>query len=163
MKPKRFYWDANSFLAFLKEEEGRVENCRQILHAAERGDIQIVTSALTLTEVVHIKGRIRMDAKDEELISGMFEKDFVIMDVDRRIAEHARQLLWQHQELQPKDSIHVASALVAKVDELHTFDDPLLKLDGKLGTPALKICKPGLSEPELPKMSDSPKRPIQIS
>lgn len=150
MKAKRYYWDSAAFLAFLKEEEGRVGNCRQVLYSAEREEIQIVTSALTLTEVVHIKGRIRMDAKDEALISGLFEKDYiVIVDVDRRIAEHARQLLWQHQDLKPKDSIHVASALIATVDELHTFDDDLLKLDGKLGKPVLKICSPALAHPEL--------------
>lgn len=140
-----------------------MENCRQVLHSAEGGEIKIVTSALTLTEVVHIKGLVPMDAKDETTIEDVFQKDcIVIVDVDRRIAEFARQLVWKH-GVKPKDSVHVASALVAKVDELHTFDDDLLKLDGKLGSPPLKICEPGLTQPELPNMSNSPKRPIKIS
>lgn len=96
MAGERYYWDANAFLGFLKEGKGRVEMCRQVLEAGERGEIQIITSSLTLVEVVHIKGRIRMDADDEEKMRAMFEKRYLIlMDVNRRISESARQLIWQ--------------------------------------------------------------------
>jgi hypothetical protein len=47
--------------------------------------------------------------------------------------------------LKPADSIHLASAIRAKVSELHTFDAAILKLDGLIpgadGKP-IKICKP---------------------
>ena len=119
------------------------------MEAGERGEIKIITSALTLTEVVYIKGRQKMTKKDEDLIQGWFEKPFIIlMDVDRRIAERARQLIWQHESLKPKDSIHVASALVAKVESLHTFDEDLLKLNSRISS--LKIIKPSLQQPQLP-------------
>jgi hypothetical protein len=39
------------------------------------------------------------------------------------------------------------------VDELHTFDDDLLKLSGKIGYPPLKICPPEFEEKaEAPKL-----------
>jgi hypothetical protein len=47
--------------------------------------------------------------------------------------------------LKPPDATHVATAAVSDVEEMHTFDDRLLALDGKVdksdGT-KLKICKP---------------------
>ena len=149
MIPQKVYWDANPFLSFFQAIPNQMDACRQVLEAGERGEIKIVTSALTLTEVVYIKGRQKMTKKDEDLIQGWFEKPFIIlMDVDRRIAERARQLIWQHESLKPKDSIHVASALVAKVESLHTFDEDLLKLNSRISS--LKIIKPSLQQPQLP-------------
>ena len=55
--------------------------------------------------------------------------------------------------LKPPDASHLASAIIANVDEMHTFDDDLLELDGKVqridGTD-LKICKPSMGGPALP-------------
>ena len=65
MSSPRFYWDANAFLSFFQETPGQFALCRQVLEAGERGEATIVTSALTLTEVVHLKGRVKMTSKDE--------------------------------------------------------------------------------------------------
>ena len=149
MSSPRFYWDANAFLSFFQEVPGQVVSCRQVLEAVERGEATIVTSALTLTEVVYIKGRVKMTSKDEDLIEGMFEKPYIVLiDVDRRTAENARHLLWRFASLKPKDAIHVASALITKANALHTFDEGLLKLNGKIES--LKISRPALRQAELP-------------
>ncbi|BAZ83055.1 PIN domain-containing protein [Sphaerospermopsis kisseleviana CS-549] len=60
-------------------------------------------------------------------------------DVDRKIGELARDLMWQYESLKPKDATHVATAIQAKVDVLDTFDDGLLKLSGLIGDPLLPI------------------------
>ena len=79
----------------------------------------------------------------------MFEKPYIVLiDVDRRTAENARRLLWRFTALKPKDAVHAASALITKVDALHTFDEALLKLNGRIEL--LKISRPGLKRPELP-------------
>ena len=46
----------------------------------------------------------------------------------------------------PKDAIHVATALKRDVaiDQLDTFDEPLMRLSGKLGNPPLIIGKPNV-------------------
>jgi hypothetical protein len=47
--------------------------------------------------------------------------------------------------LKPADTVHLASAQRARVTELHTFDDKILALDGKvLGADgaAIKVCRP---------------------
>jgi hypothetical protein len=66
------------------------------------------------------------------------------MACDRPIGEEARLLCWKYPKLKPKDAIHVASALFAKVDALHSYDDDdLVSLNGQLGEPPLRICHPG--------------------
>lgn len=74
------------------------------------------------------------------------------INCDRQIAEAARHLIWDFPHLKPKDAIHAATAIAHQVDELHTYDEHLLKLSGKVGFPPLKICEPEFKEKE-----DSPK------
>lgn len=50
--PERRYWDSNCFIAWLKGEEGRADACNDVLATAYKGGIVIVTSAITLAEVV---------------------------------------------------------------------------------------------------------------
>lgn len=77
------------------------------------------------------------------------------INCDRQIAEAARNLIWQFPHLKPKDAIHVASAISQQVAELHSYDDHLLKLDGKIHN--LKICEPHFDEPK-----QTPKTPDMI-
>ena len=54
-------------------------------------------------------------------------------------------MLEKHPGLKPPDATHLASAIIGRSDEMHTFDQKLLNLNGKIigldGTP-LRICKP---------------------
>jgi predicted nucleic acid-binding protein len=143
----RCYCDANIFLGWFNREEDKVNACRGIVEASEKGELQIITSALTLTEVIKMKGQNRLPAKSEEQIRQFFEQDYVrIMNVDRPTAELARQLIWEHTQLDPKDSIHVATAIQHRISPFHTFDKTLLKLDGQLGRPPLRICTPDIPD-----------------
>jgi len=62
-------------------------------------------------------------------------------EADRVIGESARELIWQH-NLDPKDSIHVATAINNQASVLETFDTELLKLSGTMGDPLLPIRRP---------------------
>lgn len=55
-------------MAVFNNETGRVENCRSVMYAAERSELRIITSALTLTEVIKIKGKEGMLASAEDRI-----------------------------------------------------------------------------------------------
>jgi predicted nucleic acid-binding protein len=137
------YWDANAFLGWLNDEPDKVDECESVLAAAEAGKAQIVTSALTLTEVIKMKGKPRLTKDSEEKIKAFFENDFIVVrDVDRFIAEKARDLIWNYSGLHPKDAIHVATAVMLKMNVLDTFDGPLIKLSGKIGSPKLTIARP---------------------
>ena len=140
-------------MAVFNKEVGRVDNCQSILLAAERGEIRIVTSALTLTEVIKIKGKATLAADSEDTIRAFFEHEWIVVrDVDRFIAEQARDFIWKY-KLQPYDAIHLATAYKMKLQHLDTYDrTDLGKLDGKLGVPEMKIGKP----PRIPYQTNLP-------
>lgn len=141
--PDLRYWDAVTFLGWFNEEPDKVKLCSGIVDLAENGQVKIVTSAITLTEVIKLKGRPRLTKEKEDIIKRFFEQPYIsIRNVDRLIAELARSLIWQYPSLNPKDSIHVATAMKYKILVLDTFDEDLIKLDGQLGSPPLKIGHP---------------------
>ena len=140
----RRYWDACTFLSWFNDEEDRVEKCRGVVKHAEDGKLIIVTSALTLTEVVWLKGCPRLDEDSEDTIRRFFEQEYVaVRTVDRVIAEMARRLVWEF-NVKPKDSIHVATALQLSIPIIDTFDDGLIALDNKLGSPRIRIGQPNI-------------------
>jgi predicted nucleic acid-binding protein len=144
-KIDRVYWDSDCFLGYLKGERDKIGICRGTADKAQEGDLVIITSAITLIEVVRLqKQPVQLSAKDAKKIAQFFQNPYIyIHTVDSAVATIARQLIWDH-NLQQRDSIHVATALLRTIPKLHTFDERLLKLDGKLGNPKLRICKPDI-------------------
>ncbi|HRT84713.1 MAG TPA: PIN domain-containing protein [Bacteroidales bacterium] len=148
------YWDSNCFLKWLKKEPD-YEKCKGVLYNAENNKLKIVTSALTIAEVIYLHPSPKMTREKSDEICRMFERDYIVtISVDRVIAEEARELLWQYKALKPKDAIHVASAIRANVVNksssiiLDTFDEDLIKLSGKIGTPPLIIGSPNIEYQE---------------
>jgi predicted nucleic acid-binding protein len=148
---KTVYWDACVFHALFGKEPGREEVCVRIEKSARDGVVQIYTSTATFVECVWIKGQPdKLSKEHEAVIQRYFMHKFIrAISCDRQIAESARNLIWQFPHLKPKDAIHVASAISQQIGELHSYDDDLLKLDGKIN--GLKICEPHFEEtPEPP-------------
>ncbi|MFH1891265.1 MAG: type II toxin-antitoxin system VapC family toxin [Candidatus Zixiibacteriota bacterium] len=151
---KRRYWDACTFLGWFNNESDKIGKCLGVKKLAEDGELVIVTSAITLTEVVWLKGQPKLTERSEDTIREFFEQGFIaVRSVDRNIAEEARKLIWKY-NVQPKDAIHVATALQLKILDFDTFDAGLMKLDGKLGNPRLRIGKPNISFQELIEFPD---------
>lgn len=144
----RRYWDSAVFLGWFKNEPDKWSKCKGVIKKAEDGEIIMVTSALTLTEVIKLKNHAPLPEKDETLIRRFFEQDFIaVRVVDRIIAEEARRLVWRC-GVQPKDAIHLATALKLKMNIFDSFDGELIKLSGKFGDPLLRICEPDISYQE---------------
>lgn len=151
--PKRIYWDACAWLAFIKQEtievDGKKENrhqmCKQILLAAEKGLLEIATSALTLSEVCKSP---ELKESPVDNLPAFFDKSYILLvTVDKAIGLKAQAMqLAGMSGLKPVDAIHLASALASNSTELHTFDTKLLNkskhVAGKDGKPLI-ICKPG--------------------
>ncbi len=152
--PITVYWDANLFHAIFGREHGRVEICEHIEKLASQGGVTIYTSTITFAEVVWVKtivdggGKLNKLSPDHEpIVQKYFMKSYIRpINCDRQIAELARELMWKQAALKPKDAIHVASALFMQVDMMHSYDDDLVRLNGKIGTPPLKICNPGAGD-----------------
>jgi len=146
----RRYWDSDCFLGWLLAEKGKEEHCREVLTAAEDGKVQIVTSALTIAEVLALRGRQRIPATDREKVEAFFRSEYIVVrNITRRVSEAARSYVWDH-GVKPKDALHVATAIDAGLPLLNTFDKPLIKKSGKLGDPPLVIAVPKWEEPKLP-------------
>jgi predicted nucleic acid-binding protein len=112
---------------------------------ADESKCEIVISALTIAEVLHLKGETRRFSKEMREKIRMFFRSprFVVVDVDRFIAEHAQEIFWEH-DIMPKDAIHVATALASNAHYLETFDGPLLRKSRHLGgDPQLVVQNPG--------------------
>jgi predicted nucleic acid-binding protein len=163
---KTVYWDACVFHALFGKEAGRVDACSRIEKAAQDGEVKIYTSTATFVECVWVKtvkdptGKLyKLSPKHEEILQKYFMHSFIVpITCDRAIAEAARALLWKYPALKPKDAIHVASAMSQPIDVMRSYDnDDLVKLNGKIGTPPLKICNPGHGDGfEPPVQSDFP-------
>jgi predicted nucleic acid-binding protein len=145
------YWDANTFLAYFQEEEGRVDSCEAVLEEAEKGKILIVTSALTLSEVLALRGKKRLapNPKMKKKVIDFFKNEYIaVQNVTREIAELSRDLVWD-KGIKPKDAIHVASAIAANATICETYDVPLIRKGNKATN--IKFRQPPLrGQPNLP-------------
>lgn len=159
-KKERRYWDSNAFLSWHEKTEGQYDKCLGVIDACKKGEVEIITSALTLAEVIYLKGYPKITPEKSETICRFFENEFIrIINVDRVLAEDARNLLWDHLSLKAKDAIHVASAIKAKAIVLDTFDEGLIKLSGKMGDPLLRISHPDKEYQEEIEFKDDIEKP----
>lgn len=124
------YWDSDCFLGWLREENDKVDGCRQVLDAADDGKISIFTSTLTLAEVLNLRGRPALAVNRRQAVEKFFNRSFIVpIPLVREIAEMARDLVWDH-GIAPKDAVHVASACSAGIGLMNTFDGGLIAKSG---------------------------------
>jgi predicted nucleic acid-binding protein len=129
-KPTR-YWDAAPFIAWLKPEPWRRPACEGWLNLAEQGKVLIVTSTMTLVEVVKIDHTdiLNLGPEAAATIEGFFRNSWIsLRTVDAEIGEKARGLMWDH-GLRVRDAIHIATALRYKVPFLDTYDQGMIDLN----------------------------------
>ena len=140
----RRYWDSFCFIALLNDDEG-ADDCEKILDDAKEGKTQIIVSPVTQVEVIRPRGTPHpIPQEHKETIRAFFENDYIKWrNIDRRIADLARDLCWQH-NVHPRDAMHLAVAIDTECDLVETFDGHLLTLTGqiKVKDALLTIAKP---------------------
>lgn len=126
-KAKRIvYWDSDAFLGLINGEADKATECDEVWREAQSGIYQIVTSTLTIAEVIFMKGVPKLDPAKRPQITAFFQAPWIVMrPVTRTIAELARDVVWDN-AIKPKDAIHIASAAADKIAEMHSFDGDLL-------------------------------------
>ena len=158
-KVTRIYWDACTWIAYINQEkeiegsgktiENRFEMCNAILDRAEKGEIEIVTSAFTLAEVCKPPN---VETSPLDRLPSFFEKSYIlVVPVDMSVGLKSQKIQDSGLvNIKPPDAIHLASAQIASVSEFHTFDKRILQLDGHLAGldgNVIKICKPTEGKP----------------
>jgi predicted nucleic acid-binding protein len=142
MPIERIYWDSDAFLGWFQGEPGKTELCAGTLKRADQGEVIILTSALTIAEVLWMRGAPMVPQHKKDIIRKFFRRSYIrVRNVTRQISESAQDLVWNY-GIRPKDAIHVSTALDVVVVALETFDDALLSKSGLVGNPLLIIRKP---------------------
>ncbi|HET6274341.1 MAG TPA: PIN domain-containing protein [Candidatus Cybelea sp.] len=126
-KPKRIvYWDSDAFLGLINGEADKINECDEVWREAQQSRFQIVTSTLTIAEVIFMKGVPKLDPAKRPIVTAFFRSGWIVMrPVTRSIAELARDVVWDN-AIKPKDAIHIASAAADKIAEMHSFDGDLI-------------------------------------
>jgi predicted nucleic acid-binding protein len=133
MTPEIIYWDSDAFLGWLQNEQGKANLCRATFERAEKGEVILVTSALTIAEVLWTRNGPKLSKDKATLVRRFFRRSYIrVRAVTRSISESAQDVVWDH-GIRPKDAIHVATALDAKVLVLETFDAGLISKSGTVG------------------------------
>ncbi len=143
--------------------EDRYSMCRSVVQVAEKGQIEIATSTLSLAEVNKNPAGTK---PGEDKIAAYFERDYVLLvNLDTAVGERARVLMQSgFAGLRPADACHLATAITASVEEFHTFDTRLLNLNGiitKLDGTKLVICKPDPGGHPMPLLDALVKQPSE--
>lgn len=160
-----YYWDTCLFLAWIKDEQrksGEMDGVREVIDRFKRRDVKIITSTLTTVEVLQSRLPIGMDRLFND-----FMKRIQRIGMDSKIAAMAHDIRDYYQRekgrnggklLTAPDAIHLATAIMYRATEFHTFDDGnsgssknlgLLGLSGNVGGHRLTICKPQARNPGL--------------
>ena len=140
---RRVAWDSDVIISYLKGEP-RAEGCKDIIAAAEPGEIEIVVSAMAEAEVIRIDETSYSD-ETEDLISEFFERPYILpVSADSRVAREARRLSRKYR-LKSPDAINLATAvLTPDVEAFETYNssDFFDKVRDSSDPPTLKIRNP---------------------
>ena len=111
----RITWDSSCFIAFISGEQGRSEICGAVLNAAERGEVELYTSYMSLVETVKVPTAESDEAAELE-IQSFFENQFIRkVQLEWFISMEARRLQ-RMTNLSGRDAVHLATALQIGAD-----------------------------------------------
>ncbi len=142
----KFYWDACIFLAWLRDEKrpfGDMEGLAEVVALIAQSNAILVTSVVTRVEV--LDSTLPEEAK--KLLDSIFKRrNIVRVNVDDYASNLAHEIRdfykKQGKSVKSADSLHLAAAITHGVDQFHTFDGELLRLNGQVAGYPLVICKP---------------------
>ena len=142
------------WIELITQSDGdRFQRCQHVLAEADKGKVELWTSAFTLAEVYKRKcnGEATLLPEDQDDEFESFFKSGLVkpISLDMQVATISRKLCRKYPTLRkPQDAVHIASCIVNNVGELHTFDQKdLISLDGQITLKDgrnLKILKPSV-------------------
>ncbi|HVG28681.1 MAG TPA: PIN domain-containing protein [Pyrinomonadaceae bacterium] len=112
-------------MALSPDKQNDVWHIQQILRAGLAGDLEVITSTLTIAEFRRVKSDVPPSKELKRLIRSILLSGRVITlaQMTQGIAERARDLDWVDEiSLKGADAIHVATALVTGCKEFYTAD-----------------------------------------
>ncbi|MDP9388792.1 MAG: type II toxin-antitoxin system VapC family toxin [Actinomycetota bacterium] len=154
---KRVYFDANVFLAYVGNEEGRADTVQTLLDEARRSEIEILTSVLSIAEVAY--GAHERDSglteAGEEAIDQLWTpaSPVSLADVSQAATRRARRIIRTAVAqgltgLRAADAIHLATAETFGCEVIFTYErEPRRRLWQEIvGT---EVTEPITNSPQL--------------
>lgn len=146
-----YYWDTCLFLAWLKDEQrgsGEMDGVREIVERSKKRDCSIMTSVLTTVEVL----QSTIPAGVATMFGGLMKR-LTRVGIEAKVAQLAHDIrdycAKDGRSIKTPDALHLATAILYRADEFHTFDDRLIALSGNVAGHKLLICKPVARNPQL--------------
>lgn len=137
--PTKIYWDSCAWIGLVNGEPDKIQALQTVYGYAQRGQVEIWTSAMAVVEVNRLESEMQMPkpippesiAKIDALLFQPFVK---LINLDQIVAKRARKILRETTGLKKKpDAVHLASAVIWNIPIFHTYDgSDLLHLDGLL-------------------------------
>ncbi len=129
--PRRLYFDANVFLAYVGNEEGRADTVQALLDEARRAEILILTSVLSIAEVAygaHERDQGLTEA-GEEAIEELWTpaSPITLVDVSQAVTRNARTIIRDARSqglsgFRGADTVHLATASMFGCDVILTYE-----------------------------------------
>jgi predicted nucleic acid-binding protein len=147
MPKLKFAWESTIFITHLTGEERtpeEISGLREIVDMVDQHRATIVTSTLVHGEVFS-RG---VDQTVEEALTALFKKPSFVQlsaspEIMHKVGQIRRAVLDQGLTIKTPDATFIATALAARVEALHSFDERhLLRLSGLPAVDGLIICKP---------------------
>lgn len=116
--------DTTPLIYFIEENPAYIERVRLFFEAMDRGDFLVVTSTVTLLEVLVHPLRCNNKALAAEYRDILLNSNLITLEVSNAIAEHAAQLRATH-NIRTPDAIQLGAALDAGATYFFTNDTRL--------------------------------------
>ena len=154
-KSPLYYWDTSIFVTWLTNEvrdSGELAGVAGIATEIHQGRANLLTCETTFTEILDLFG----DPSLQQKMGQLFRRPNVVrVSIDSRVSELAGKIRYfyqsatdpsQRRSIKTPDSQHLASAILYKASEFHTFDTGLLRFSGNVAGHNLAICKPSVNQ-----------------
>jgi predicted nucleic acid-binding protein len=146
--PSRGVLDASVLIAHLNREEGRYEKSRDLLIDAEAGRLALWAPMVIQVEVTRWSRDVDpTDAEARGKLEAFLDSDWLQMvEVDRRMAKIARDVVARTPVRTGVDALYIATAVIIEARTVFTWDDRLqaAEYEGVRGTQP-----PGTATPQL--------------
>lgn len=141
MPSRLFSWDSVTFINVfdggVHRTPDEISGLREVVDMVDRRLARIVVSELVITEVLEAATQLDLLLKRPDFLK-VSPSGPILMKV-RALRDAARA---EGRNIKVPDATHIATALLYKVEALHTFDVPMLNLNGRPWLDGLTICKP---------------------
>lgn len=122
---KRVFVDTAPIIYYLENSALYMEQIKEFFEKCLEGNIQIVTSAITIEEYLvfpYNSGKMELADNFKRFIEYM---NIMVIDIDSNIAEQGAEIRGKYKKFKAMDALQIAAAVVSGCDMFFTNDKQL--------------------------------------